>query len=1175
MLSQMARPKNNKQKILAPLIALMAFACAISIPAQSNVTAGAFEVTDAGAATYTIPLTVAPGTGGFAPRLSLQYSSQSGNGVFGLGWSLKGVSAITRCAKTPAEEGVRAGVGYDASDIFCLDGQKLRATSGTYGAAGTQYRTAIDTYSRVTSQGSVSGGPESFKVELKNGEVYTFGATEDSRLEHPARGVIRSWMVSEIRDRFNNTITFTYTKDLTLGEQLLQQIRYNNGQILFKYEARPANDRILKYDDGIQYGSTNSRVTSIEVAHEPVVGGVRTLATLKTYRLQYTQSGASQRSLLASVKECGPDGLCLPEIKATYRSGTPGVFTQGAAHGYSPSEDYRYGVRDIDGSGRQSIYQFRLTGRYRDVLLWDVDGDGRTDVLTHLEPNNDSDPPSQEVIEYANGRVVAATITPAGYISCFSDIDGDGDGDVIRLRQYTSGGADSGVEVYEFVDSQGVSVSLGSDRVRSCKSIDVDGDGRSEVLVYMENGFSGLFSYKNNVWMKLSLAPELQAVSLGVGDFNGDGKTDWLTGHLNSSAGVSSVFFSGGRGSAVSLGWQTRSGQVTCSGDFDGDGRTDVLFDGKDIYFSRGSSAYLVSVNFPAYTILRGGGEAVCGDFNGDGLMDVAAAGYYWYNALPSDIDRLISIDNGAGFIHEVQYKPLTDATVYTKGQGAVFPQIDLQQPMQVVSRVRAGNEAQGWQATRYRYAALRADLKRAGNLGFGKTYSTNENTGITEATDYHQSHPLTGLRSQAHKYLGADTAPQTLERTTYGYLQRGIGTPEPTAQKAQVHLSQTETIRYDLTQPGTQVESVKEVVESFDAYGHPLRQRTEHYDASGVLTSSSVSEHTYQHVIANWLLGQLVQTKTTKQNLRALPATTAPSSALTLQVNPASIQAVQPSSGPFSIQVSASASGGVGVHSFRWSTASASRLTVGSSASASTALTAELGWSETINETLRVSVTDSAGTTVTRDLPVQIITPAPQVEPITVQLTPASVQVARTAPGTASAAVTVSSAGGYGEHRYAWTRVSGSRVAISSSSTANPSFSANLGWGESISETYQVNVTDQLGTTQTQNLSIKFTSPAQLKAALVPNGDVALDCQFRTSKGVSPTGGVPPYKYSWSSDKYLSFTSPYAASTEIGVSSEGGIFLVTAAVTDSAGNKASASFKLSALSYFSACTSN
>ena len=52
---------------------------------------------DAGAAHYAIPLEVAPGPNGFAPSLTLQYSSQSGNGLYCMGFSVDawGVSRAT------------------------------------------------------------------------------------------------------------------------------------------------------------------------------------------------------------------------------------------------------------------------------------------------------------------------------------------------------------------------------------------------------------------------------------------------------------------------------------------------------------------------------------------------------------------------------------------------------------------------------------------------------------------------------------------------------------------------------------------------------------------------------------------------------------------------------------------------------------------------------------------------------------------------------------------------------------------------------------------------------------------------------------------------------------------------------------------------------------------------
>ncbi|HEX4456675.1 MAG TPA: SpvB/TcaC N-terminal domain-containing protein, partial [Polyangia bacterium] len=119
---------------------------------------GTFAVDPGGAATYTVRVEVPPGTNGVEPHLTLAYGSQHGNGYLGLGWTLQGISAISRCSATGENE-VHNAVHYDAGDRFCLDGIRLVAVSGSYGADATLYRTEKDATISIVSHGSCGSGP--------------------------------------------------------------------------------------------------------------------------------------------------------------------------------------------------------------------------------------------------------------------------------------------------------------------------------------------------------------------------------------------------------------------------------------------------------------------------------------------------------------------------------------------------------------------------------------------------------------------------------------------------------------------------------------------------------------------------------------------------------------------------------------------------------------------------------------------------------------------------------------------------------------------------------------------------------------------------------------------------------------------------------------------------------
>ncbi len=84
---------------------------------------GNFDVTPSGAATYTIPINVPPGTNGMQPNLNLVYNNQSGNGILGKGWTIKGISAITRTSTTIYNDGFIDGVDFDNNDKFAFRGK--------------------------------------------------------------------------------------------------------------------------------------------------------------------------------------------------------------------------------------------------------------------------------------------------------------------------------------------------------------------------------------------------------------------------------------------------------------------------------------------------------------------------------------------------------------------------------------------------------------------------------------------------------------------------------------------------------------------------------------------------------------------------------------------------------------------------------------------------------------------------------------------------------------------------------------------------------------------------------------------------------------------------------------------------------------------------------------------
>ena len=205
-------------------------------------TPGSFAVSSTGEAQYSIPIFAPPGVNGLAPELALIYGHRHRGTLAGIGWSVSGLSAIHRCEKTWAQNGVASAPQNELDDRYCLDGNQLRLFSGSYGAAGSTYRTEIETYSRITASGSAGNGPASFKVELKSGLIHEYGTNTNSRILSIGQPEARAWALNRVSDRAGNSITFTWHNDTANGSYRIDRIDYATSSIDFVWESKPAGE---------------------------------------------------------------------------------------------------------------------------------------------------------------------------------------------------------------------------------------------------------------------------------------------------------------------------------------------------------------------------------------------------------------------------------------------------------------------------------------------------------------------------------------------------------------------------------------------------------------------------------------------------------------------------------------------------------------------------------------------------------------------------------------------------------------------------------------------------------------------------------------------------------------------------------------------------------------------
>lgn len=499
-----------------------------------------------------------------APRLSLAYDSSIQGGWLGAGWTVNGLSRIERAV------GGRGAPRYDGSDVFLLDGQELiPCAPGSVSPSctnGGTHSTKMENYLRITLSGS--GTTAQWTITAKDGKRFVYLpiylVSDDTS--------VFKWGLSRVIDTKGNTVTYTWTTDqFACCWENPDTITYNGTTVKFYWEERPDNDWGALGAPG--FTTLWGRLKTIDIS----VNGSR----LRAYRLGYTKSGTTSRSLLTSVQQFGRDatldasgtvtgGTSLPASTFSYQSGATSFLAGALDTGMQNDANSRFLTMDINGDGKTDMLEMKARQTAYVRTAWLSNGNG----FTKASENGSG------IRQYANSRFLPA------------DVNGDGKSDFIEIRPP---GTKAGKWVRHIWLSNGTGFASGTQDSTSAAynlnvrhlTIDVNGDGRTDMVELYQSGSS----YLRATYLSNGTDFTLTSTESGIRydpyseffamDVNGDSKGDLVEVRPNSVTWERHIWLSNGTtgftSGAVDNAMPYNAGSYHLPADINGDGKTDLL----------------------------------------------------------------------------------------------------------------------------------------------------------------------------------------------------------------------------------------------------------------------------------------------------------------------------------------------------------------------------------------------------------------------------------------------------------------------------------------------------------------------------------------------------------------------------------------------------------------------
>nr|WP_315030830.1 RHS repeat-associated core domain-containing protein [uncultured Chryseobacterium sp.] len=519
-------------------------------------TKGNIEVNGGGQLQFTLPITLPPGVKNVTPQINLVYNSGSGNGIAGYGWSLSGITSISRAGKFIERDEEVKGIQLDYSDYYNFNGQRLILKSGEYGKDGAEYVTEKYSNVKIKSVGiGPISGPAHFEITFEDGSQAWYGAYKSGFRDNPDVTTPLEYNIVKWRDAQGNVINYNYRKQNNVafltsitwgGNELLNKNDFN--EISFIYDARNLLEQF--YVNGLSFVKDNL-LTEIKVYSNG--------NKFKRYVLEYTNNGTSYQ-FVNKITEYNSDDKPANPIQLNYPSmvntsyeeyiADPDPFNNVKLVGDFNGDSY---LDFVMSNGTIKLGAFNET--FSNISTNQIFSDNTKVIGTLLDEEGEIYN-GNGIVEYKDGYISGYIFRNNAFVKVFEklvstnvctncevdinegDINGDGISDVF-LTLRNGGFVDrfiidlkkSNTPIFTYSVNWGLDESLYTNQ----KYTDIDGDGKVDIINVSNTTYT-VFEFiqtaPNEYIKKIRFTGNLietkdSEFPVLFGDFNGDGKLDF------------------------------------------------------------------------------------------------------------------------------------------------------------------------------------------------------------------------------------------------------------------------------------------------------------------------------------------------------------------------------------------------------------------------------------------------------------------------------------------------------------------------------------------------------------------------------------------------------------------------------------------------------------------------